>query len=426
MLNERQPFAYTVRSRTLLPPTDHREINDDLFAPELIADPFLHYNQLREVDPVHWNERNKVWIVTRYDDVSWLTSHSELFSSAVDARDPLPPYPPVEPGQEQDAAYVKQNIRGRIIQAEPPTHTNRRAALKNYFSPRVVKKWRPMIAQAVADLLDDVQDRRRMDVMRDFAIPLPLMVICEIMAIPKEQRHEIRAVAEKLLVGPLAIPNRMRVLADAMRTMDTFMEPLLKQRIENPGNDLVSLVAGAQRDGVFDHGAALQNLAFFVVAGHETTINLICNGLLAFIRHPDEWDLLCSDPTKYAASATEECLRYDPPAPSLERIALQDIELRGKTIRTFDRVRWFNSAANRDPEKFPDPDRFDITRSPNAHLSFGHGIHFCLGAHLARIEGQEVFPALASRFNRFKLETNPLEYVPAIHVRSLKALEVSW
>lgn len=410
----------------MLPPTDHREINDDLFAPELIADPFLHYNQLREVDPVHWNERNKVWIVTRYDDVSWLTSHSELFSSAVDARDPLPPYPPVEPGQEQDAAYVKQNIRGRIIQAEPPTHTNRRAALKNYFSPRVVKKWRPMIAQAVADLLDDVQDRRGMDVMRDFAIPLPLMVICEIMAIPKEQRHEIRAVAEKLLVGPLAIPNRMRVLADAMRTMDTFMEPLLKQRIENPGNDLVSLVAGAQRDGVFDHGAALQNLAFFVVAGHETTINLICNGLLAFIRHPDEWDLLCSDPTKYAAGATEECLRYDPPAPSLERIALQDIELRGKTIRTFDRVRWFNSAANRDPEKFPDPERFDITRSPNAHLSFGHGIHFCLGAHLARIEGQEVFPALASRFTRFKLETNPLEYVPAIHVRSLKALEVSW
>jgi cytochrome P450 len=410
----------------LPPTTDHREINDDLFAPELIADPFPHYNRLREVDPVHWNERNKVWIVTRYDDVSWLTSHPELFSSAVDARDPLPPYPPVEPGQEEDAAYVKRNIRGRIIQAEPPTHTKRRAALKKYFSPAVIKKWRPMIAQAVANLLDDVQDRRRMDVMRDFAIPLPLMVICEIMDIPKEQRHEIRAVAEKLLVGPLAIPNRMRVLADAMRTMDTFMEPLLKQRIENPGNDLVSLVAGAQRDGIFDHEAALQNLAFFVVAGHETTINLICNGLLAFIRHPDQWDLLCSDPTKYAVGATEECLRYDPPAPSLERIALQDIELRGKTIRTSDRVRWFNLAANRDPEKFPDPERFDITRSPNAHLSFGHGIHFCLGAHLARIEGQEVFPALASRFTRFKLETNPLEYVPAIHVRSLKALEVSW
>jgi cytochrome P450 len=406
--------------------TQHREIDDDLFAPDLIANPFPYYDRLREVDPVHWNDRNKVWIVTRYDDVSWLTSHPELFSSAVDARDPLPPYPPIEPGEEEDTAYVKRNIRGRLIQAEPPTHTKRRAALKKYFSPAVIKQWRPMIAQAVASLLDEVQDRGRMDVMRDFAIPLPLMVICEIMDIPKEQRLEIRAVAEKLLVGPLAIPNRMRVLANAMRTMDTFMEPLVKERIERPNSDLVSLVAMAERDGVYDHEAALQNLAFFVVAGHETTINLICNGLLAFMGHPDQWDLLCSDPKKFAASATEECLRYDPPAPSLERIASAEIELRGKTIRKFDRVRWFNSAANRDPGKFPDPNRFDITRSPNAHLSFGHGIHFCLGAHLARIEGQEVFPALATRFPRFALETDPLEYVPAIHVRSLKALEVSW
>jgi cytochrome P450 len=406
--------------------TERLEIDDDLFAPAVVADPFPYYNRLREVDPVHWNERNKVWIVTRYDDVSWLTSHPELFSSAVDARDPLPPYPPIEPGEEEDAAYVKRNICGRLIQAEPPTHTNRRAVLKKYFSPAVIKKWRPVIAQAVASLLDEVQNRGEMDVMLDFAVPLPLMVICEIMDIPKEQRHEIRAVAENLLVGPLAIPNRMRVLADAMRTMDMFMEPLVKERIEHPSNDLVSLVAGGERDGVFDRDSVLQNLAFFVVAGHETTINLICNGLLAFMRHPDQWDLLCSDPKKFAASATEECLRYDPPAPSLERIALQDIELRGKTIRTSERVRWFNSAANRDPEKFPDPERFDITRSPNAHLSFGHGIHFCLGAHLARIEGQEVFPALATRFPRFTLETDPLEYVPAIHVRSLKALKVSW
>jgi cytochrome P450 len=416
----------TPKEPDLTSTTERPEIDDDLFAAEVIADPFPYYNRLREVDPVHWNETNKVWIVTRYDDVSWLTSHPELFSSAVDARDPLPPYPPIEPGEEEDTAYVKRNIRGRLIQSEPPAHTKRRAVLKKYFSPAAIKKWRPMIAQAVASLLDDIQDRGGMDVMRDFAIPLPLMVICEIMDIPKEQRHEIRAVAEKLLVGPLAIPNRMRVLADAMRTMDTFMEPLVKERIQHPINDLVSLMAGAERDGVFDRETVLQNLAFFVVAGHETTINLICNGLLAFLRHPEQWDLLCSDPEKYAAGATEECLRYDPPAPSLERIALQEIGLRGKTIRKLDRVRWFNSAANRDPEKFSDPERFDITRTPNAHLSFGHGIHFCLGAHLARIEGQEVFPALASRFSRFRLETDPLEYVPAIHVRSLKALEVSW
>jgi cytochrome P450 len=405
--------------------TEHPEIDDDLFAPEVIADPFPYYNRLREADPVHWNERNKVWVVTRYDDVRWVLSHPELFSSAVDATDPLPPYPPIEPGEEEDTAYVKQNIRGRLIQTDRPAHTERRAALKKFFSPAGMKIWRPVIARAVASLLDDVHGQS-MDVMHDLAIPLPLMVICEIMDIPKEQRREVRAVAEKLLVGPLAIPHRWHVLAEAMKTMDAFIEPLVKERVEHPGNDLVSLVATAGREGVFNHDQVLQNLAFFVVAGHETTINLICNGLLAFIRHPDQWDLLRADPGKFAISATEECLRYDPPAPSLERIAALEIQLRGKTIRELDRVRWFNSAANRDPEKFPDPERFDITRSPNPHLSFGHGIHVCLGTHLARIEGQAVFPALASRFPRLNLETSPLRYAPAIHVRSLKALQVSW
>jgi cytochrome P450 len=403
-----------------------RGIDDDLFAPEVIADPFPYYSRLREIDPVHWNDRNKVWIVTRYDDVTYLTRHPELFSSAVDAKDPLPPYPPIEPGEEEDTAYVRKNIRGRLIQTDPPEHAERRGVLKKYFSAAAMKSWRPMIAQAVSGLLDEVQDRDQMDVMRDFAIPLPLMVICELMNIPSELRSEIRSVAEKLLVGPLAIPNRQRVLANAMRTMDTYIEPLVQDRIEGDDGDLVSLVAGAERDGILDREQVLQNLAFFVVAGHETTINLICNGLLAFIRNPDQWDLLRSDPQKYAASATEECLRYDPPAPSLERIAVEDIELRGKTIRKLDRVRWYSSAANRDPERFPDPEHFDITRSPNPHLSFGHGIHLCLGAHLARTEGQEVFPALAARFPRLTLETKRLEYSPAVHVRSLKALEVSW
>jgi cytochrome P450 len=419
-------YSRTPKEPHVSPTSEHPEIDDDLFAPEVLADPFPYYRRLREVDPVHWNERNKVWIVTRYDDVRWVTSHPEVFSSAVDATDPLPPYPPIEPGEEEVTAYVKRNIRGRLIQTDPPAHTERRTALKKFFSPAGMKAWRPVIVQAVANLLDDVRGQSGMDVMRDFAIPLPLMVICEIMDIPKEQRHELRAVAEKLLVGPLAIPNRWRVLANAMRTMDVFLEPLVKERIEHPSNDLVSLVANAGREGVFDHDQVLQNLAFFVVAGHETTINLICNGLLAFIRSPEQWDLLRSDPEKFAIGATEECLRYDPPAPSLERIAAEEIQLRGKTIRKFDRVRWFSSAANRDPGKFPDPERFDITRSPNPHLSFGHGIHVCLGTHLARIEGQEVFPALASRFPRLKLETDPLQYIPAIHVRSLNALEVSW
>jgi cytochrome P450 len=408
--------------------TDQPEIDDDIFAPEVIADPYSYYNHLREVDPVHRNEQYKLWIVTRYDDCSWLTLHPELFSSAIDAKDPLPPYPPIEPGEEEDAAHVKKSLQGRIIQTDPPAHTDRRGVFKKYFSAAHMKDWRPMITRAVNRLLDDVQSKGngRMDVMRDFAVPLPLMVICELMEIPEEQRYEIRAIADQMDASPLKRAQRMHILANALRAMDAYIEPLVEERIDQPGNDLISLAAGAERDGILTRDLVLQNLSFFVMAGHETTINLICNGILSFIRNPDQWDLMRSDPDKYAGTATEECLRYDPPAIGLERIAAQEINLRGKTIQPLDRVRWSACGANRDPERFTNPESFDITRSPNTHLTFGHGIHLCLGAYLARTEGQVIFPALAARFGRFKLETDQLEYLPAINVRSLRALEVSW
>ncbi len=167
------------------------------------------------------------------------------------------------------------------------------------------------------------------------------------------------------------------------------------------------------------------NAVLLLLAGHETTINLICNGTLAFIRHPDQWALLQRDPA-LAVRATEECLRYDPPVKSLQRIAAQDVELGGKVIRSLDRVRWFLTSANRDPEKFAAPETFDITREPNLHVAFGSGIHHCLGATLARVEGQEAFKALAQRFPALHLETEELEYQPSILFRSLKSLPVTF
>jgi len=218
----------------------------------------------------------------------------------------------------------------------------------------------------------------------------------------------------------------MREIADAMRAMDRYATPLVEERSQRPGHDLISVLAGGEQQGVYTRDQVLQNIAFLVVAGHETTINLICNGLLAFIRHPDQWDRLRGDGERLAGPATEECLRFDPPVKSIERIAVSDVELRGKTIKALDRVRWFIASANRDPERFPHPDVFDIGRTPNPHVGFGHGIHLCLGATVARVEGQEVFRALAERFERLTLETDPLRWAPAAHLRSLKALEVSW
>ena len=169
----------------------------------------------------------------------------------------------------------------------------------------------------------------------------------------------------------------------------------------------------------------MANAVLLLLAGHETTINLLCNGTLAFIRHPDQWALLQRNPA-LAVRATEECLRYDPPVKSRARIAAQDVELGGKVIRSLDRVRWFLTSANRDPEKFAAPEQFDITRDPNLHVAFGSGIHHCLGATLARLEGQEAFKALAQRFPALHLETEELEYQPSILFRSLKSLPVTF
>ena len=184
------------------------------------------------------------------------------------------------------------------------------------------------------------------------------------------------------------------------------------------------LASGEQR-GVYRREEVVANAVLLLLAGHETTINLICNGTLSFVRHPDQWALLQRDPA-LAVRATEECLRYDPPVKSLQRIAVQDVELGGKVIRSLDRVRWFLTSANRDPEKFAAPEKFDITRDPNLHVAFGSGIHHCLGATLARLEGQEAFKALVQRFPALHLETEELEYQPSILFRSLKSLPVTW
>jgi cytochrome P450 len=405
---------------------DVAAIDDDMFAPDVIADPYTYYGRLRERDPVHWNELHQVWVVTRYDDITWLNRHPEIFSSSVPQKDPRPPYPPIDESDRDEYEFVKWHQTGRIITTDRPAHRQMRGVLHDWFTPASVEPWRPIIRAAIDALLTPVLERGRMDVIHDFALPLPLMVIAEMLGIPEGERGHVYEIAEKLLVGPRVAPGRMREIADAMRAMDRYATPLVEERSGRPGRDLISVLAGGEQQGVYTRDQVLQNIAFLVVAGHETTINLICNGLLAFIRHPDQWNRLRSDPERLAGPATEECLRYDPPVKSIERIAVQEVELRGKTIKELDRVRWFIASANRDPARFPHPDSFDIGRTPNPHVGFGHGIHLCLGATVARVEGQEVFRALAERFERFTLETDPLRWAPAAHLRSLKALEVSW
>jgi cytochrome P450 len=399
---------------------------DDMFTPDVIADPYAYYGRLREEDPIHWNELYELWVVTPYDDVVWMTRHNELFSSAVFRNDPRPAYPAIDESDLGLYEYVRNYQADQFIQHDRPEHLEMRKIVHSYFTPRSMEAWRPFVKNAIKDLLDEAEARGHMDVMRDLATPLPVLVIAQMMGVPPEERYYVRELAEKLLNIARGEQDRMRPLTEGMRGMIEYVSPLVDERMVNPGDDYISVLAQGEKRGVFTRHQVLVNTSLLLLAGHETTINLLCNGALAFLQHPEQWELFKRDPARLAEPATEECLRYDAPVKSIQRIAAQDVEMRGKVLRKDDRIRWFISSANRDPKKFAQPDTFDITRDPNQHVAFGSGVHHCLGATLARLEGQEAFKALAERFPSLRMETDTLEYVPSITFRSLKNLPVTW
>jgi cytochrome P450 len=261
--------------------------------------------------------------------------------------------------------------------------------------------------------------------MRDLAVPLPALVIAEMMGVPEAERAHIRMLSEKLLFNGRSAPDRMRMVVDGIQGMNEYVNPLVEERLVNPQDDFISVLASGEKSGVFTREQVLGNTALLLIAGHETTINLICNGTLAFMNNRDQWDLLKSDPEGMMVRATEEALRYDSPVKSIQRIATEDVEMRGKQIKKDDRIRWFMSSANRDPNKFENPDTMDISRWPNTHVAFGAGVHHCLGATIARVEGQEVFKALAERYPNLELQSHDMEYQESITFRSVKTMPVS-
>ncbi len=402
-----------------------KTIHDNEFAQDVMADPYWYYGMMREEDPVHWNEKYDVWDITRHDDLVWVTRHHELFSSAVFKNDPKPPYPEIYESDNSLYDFAKEYQGDQFIQHDRPAHFDMRKIVHGYFTPKAMELWRPLVQSAIKELLDEVESKGSMEVMKDFATPLPVLVIAQMMEVPYEDRPAIRAIAENLLNLFRGEPDRMRYVVDGMKSMVEYVSPLVEERIENPGDDFISVLASGEKAGAFTRHQVLVNCSLLLLAGHETTINLLCNGTKAFLENRDQWELFQQDPAGMTIRATEECLRYDPPVKSITRIASEDVEMRDKVLKTNERIRWFISSANRDPNMFEEPDRFDITRHPNRHVAFGSGIHHCLGATLARLEGQEAFKALAERFPNMTLDPVEYEYQPSITFRSLKQLPVT-
>ena len=401
-------------------------INDNMYSAEVMHDPYHYYGRIRDEDPVHWNELYETWVITRHDDLVWLTRNHEQFSNAVLANDPRPPYPAINESDAELYDFMKAANEQRFIQYDRPEHLEMRKVMHAYFTPKSMEDWRPLVKSAIADLLDAAEARDgEVDLIRDLAVPLPVLVIAEMMGVPESERSQIRMLSQKLLYAGRSAPDRMRMVVEGIRGMNDYVNPIIEDRMANPKDDFISVLAGGEKSGVFTREQVLGNTALLLLAGHETTIGLICNGTLSFMNNRGQWELLKADPEGMMVRATEEALRHDSPVKSLQRIATEDVEIRGKQIKKDDRVRWIISSANRDPNKFENPDTMDITRWPNGHVAFGAGIHHCLGATIARVEGQEVFKALAERYPNLQLKTHEMDYQESIVFRSIKSMPVS-
>jgi cytochrome P450 len=373
----------------------------DPFAAQVIEDPYPHYARLRDEAPVCWLEEDNLWMVTRYDDVAAVLHDPATYSSAdgmgalmsgrvgrrrIDARDLF--------GLDMASLRV-------LIATDPPDHTRLRRLLSRAFTPRAIAELEPHLRQVCGELVDDLlanAERGTGDLVAQLAFPFPVIVIAELLGIPPERRDDFKRWSDAL-VGALSGNWDPVEAQQTLAEMFMYLADVVERRRHQPGDDLISrLVAGADPDDP-DSLSAIEITLFAVlllVAGNETTTNLLGNGAAAFAAHPDQAQLLADQPDLLPA-AIEEVLRWDGPIQALFRSTTRPVTLAGVELPAGAMLLVSFAAANRDPRHFGDPDGFDITRRPTDHLAFGHGIHYCLGASLARLEARLVGETLAAR-----------------------------
>ncbi len=389
---------------TTLPAHLEQQLTSDAF----FQDPYPIYAEMRATDPVHWSEANGGWMVTRYDDVLATVRDLARFSSCgrnTSAFDRLP-------GEVSERVRpLRDHFSVGLINSDPPDHTRMRGLINKAFTPRVVEQLRPRVQFLVDGLLEAVEERGdgRMDVIRDLAFPLPAMVIAEVLGAPPEDRDRFKI----WTVGILKFQGTGSILPETaeesqahLLEMRAFLADLADRRRRAPRDDLMSQLVAAEAEGDrLSESELLSTCVTLLTAGHETTTNLIGNGLLTLLRHPNQLALLRKHPD-LMPSAIEELLRFESPLQRNPRRVAVDTELDGKRLRRGDYVMQVLGSANRDPNQFPDPDRLDITRQPNRHVAFGFGVHFCLGAPLARLEAPIALAAILGRFPGLALATD--------------------
>ncbi|HEX2888649.1 cytochrome P450 [Vineibacter terrae] len=390
--------------------------------PAFIADPYPTYRYLRETAPVFRTPLG-MCIASRYTDIA-LVLRDKRFGKAY-AAGIVRRY-----GEQglQERAFA--NLGATMLVLDPPDHTRLRGLVTKAFTARRVEEMRPRIAALIDSLIDRVHDQGRMDVIWDFAHRLPVIVICDMLGIPEEERGQFldQSYVNGRLIDP--VPMSRQEIDDSNRRTeesDAYFDKLFERRRREPGDDLTTLLVQAEEAG--DRLSPLElraNVSLLFAAGHETTANLIGNGLLALHRNPEQWQKLRDDPS-LAVGAVEELLRYDSSVQMTSRVAHEDLELGGFPVKKGEQVVCLLGGANRDPAIYSDPERLDITRQNVRPLSFGGGIHHCLGAQLARLEGELAFKALVTRLPDLRLPgIDAPQWRPSFTLRGLKTLPAAW
>jgi cytochrome P450 len=391
------------------------------FVPEHRRDPHATWRALREAGPLYRSRAFGTWLATRYDDVlhvlrdpCFSTDRSEIPAMRLANR---------LARKEPDFAGLLQR---NLLTIDGEDHRRLRGLVSKAFTPRRVEQLRGRLEDTVEDLLERVAERGEMEVVRDLAHPLPVIAIAELLGVPATDRDRFRAWSSALvqLLDPLQGRGGARPMVEATHEIFDYFRPLLAERRAAPRDDLLSAMLAAEEDGErLDETDLLALSSLLLVAGHETTSNLIANAVVLLLRFPDERKRL-QDDLALLPSAVDECLRYESPIQLTDRAVKQDCELAGQPLRRKQMVAVVLAAANRDPEHFPDPDRFDVGRRNNHHLAFGQGHHFCLGSQLAKLEAEVALEALLRRFPDFSGSPEPPAWRRSMIVRGPESLPV--
>jgi len=397
----------------------------NIASPAFKANPYPFYARLRAEAPVHrvtLPDGQTAWLITRYDDVAAALKDERL------AKDKLKALTPGQVAKQPWVPAMFKPLERNMLDLDPPDHTRLRGLVHKAFTPGLVEQMRPRIEALCGALLDAVQARGRMDLIHDYALPVPTTIIAEMLGVPPADRHNFHRWSRTMLSSTSTAWGKLWAIPAAVRFV-RYLRNLIRARRAGPRDDLLSALVRAEEAGEKLSEDELLAMAFLLlVAGHETTVNLIGNGTLALLEHPDQLRRLRDDPG-LIRPAVEELLRFSSPVETAtERYAREDVTVGGVTIPQGSLVFPVIASANRDDRQFADPDRLDLAREPNRHLAFGQGIHFCLGAPLARLEGQIAIGTLLRRLPELRLAVPPgaLRWRGGLVLRGLQKLPVAF